>query len=647
MTQTAKNVFRDFVTDGVPTSGAHHPRKAEIREWGASLEANIAGFQAGGGIVFQTKAAMTLGYAANQMAWVIADSTPANNGIYQKQGGSGAGSWTRVADLPYSFIVASDVGDGTSDAIVATSSLPVSGSALVLLNVFEANTGSPVTVSFNGGSPLTIKTNSGNDPAPGGLVGTLLGRVSGSTFRLVSDQASAAIIAQAETLLEEFKSLYLGAFDDDAAATTAAGGTPNEGAEYWNSTTGTRRVWHSGAWVDQAGSISDGDVTDAKVATPATPAEGINASKIKVDLAADFTGAVVRLISDKFKDVVSARDFGAYGLGNDDTAELQAFLNEMKPTGLKAWVPRGEYGLSSTLLLNNQGTNVPPGTEPAKNEVLYRTCIVGDGPGATIFRAVGDINALHFQTGLGRASHGGFSVVQASAANRVGRGILVDQSQGLHFHDIEVKGFFAGIENRDTFSANYSSIDLMNNTDGFIGINVVSGSHPNAINFNSVRFMYNTRRGCYLVNPTTCNFIGGSFEWNGSGNAGDGGLEVFGPSNEGAFGVNVFGVYFERNWGGYDVNLSNGGATRVVMHSIEKCTFNRIDAAKFVTNNIRITRPTSGFMKVLVQGNSFQGFGTYTPNAGRKYLVNLDTGGGAPASLVDANNLYGSATEAP
>lgn len=200
MTQTAEDVFRDFVTDGVPASGAHHPRKAEIREWGASLEANIAGFQAGGGIVFQTKAAMTLGYAVNQMAWVIADSTSANNGIYQKQGGSGAGSWTRVADLPYSFIVASDVGEGSPDSIQATSSLPISGSALVLLNVFQANTGSPVTVAFNGNEPLVIKSSSGNDIAPGGLQPNMLvmGRVYGSDFRIVTDQESSAIIAQAE-----------------------------------------------------------------------------------------------------------------------------------------------------------------------------------------------------------------------------------------------------------------------------------------------------------------------------------------------------------------------------------------------------------------------------------------------------------------
>lgn len=34
------------------------------------------------------------------MAWVLGEATVANNGIYRKIGGSGTGSWTRVADLP-------------------------------------------------------------------------------------------------------------------------------------------------------------------------------------------------------------------------------------------------------------------------------------------------------------------------------------------------------------------------------------------------------------------------------------------------------------------------------------------------------------------------------------------------------------------
>ncbi|KSV79012.1 hypothetical protein N182_18645 [Sinorhizobium sp. GL2] len=203
MADTANTVYRDFVTDGVPSSGKNRPKKADIRRLLTGYETIINAFFGSGGKIYQTKAALTadLAPAVNSSAWVMEDPIAANNGVYRKVGGTGTGSWVRAGDLPFSFIIASDVGAGTPNAIQATTSIPVSGSALVWTNVFETNTASPVTISFNGGSTLTIKTNSGNNPSPaGGLQAgmIIIGIVSGSTFRLISDQASAAIIAQAE-----------------------------------------------------------------------------------------------------------------------------------------------------------------------------------------------------------------------------------------------------------------------------------------------------------------------------------------------------------------------------------------------------------------------------------------------------------------
>lgn len=197
MVETANNIWADG-----PSAGPYEPDKRQIREWGTWVEGSITAFLASGGKVYATRAALyaDLSQTANSMAWVISDPTAAYNGIYRKNGAANSGSWTRLGDLPYSFIVATDVGAGTPNAIQATTSIPVSQSALIILNVFEANTGSPVTVSFNGGSPLTVKTNSGNDVVAGGLIAgmQLLGVISGSTFRLVSDQVSSAIIAAAE-----------------------------------------------------------------------------------------------------------------------------------------------------------------------------------------------------------------------------------------------------------------------------------------------------------------------------------------------------------------------------------------------------------------------------------------------------------------
>jgi|GEM_PF-5674747 len=211
---TMAQVARDFESDGIPASGKHKIKKPDLRKWGKWVEDIITAFTSNGGLIYSTKAAMDadLAHGANSMAWVVDDPVAANNGVYGKVGASGTGSWARRADLPFSFIIASDAGAGTPNAIQATTSIPVSESALIWMNIFEANTASPVTVSFNGDAALTIKTNSGNDVAAGGLVAGMivLGIVSGTTFRLVSDQVSSAIVAAAE------------AFAADAAASAAA-----------------------------------------------------------------------------------------------------------------------------------------------------------------------------------------------------------------------------------------------------------------------------------------------------------------------------------------------------------------------------------------------------------------------------------------
>ncbi|NWJ24777.1 hypothetical protein [Rhizobium sp. RM] len=218
MPLTAAEVFRDFETEGVPSSGPHQPRKPEIRTLLKQYETIISAFTASGGFVFVTKAALDadLTHVANSSAWVIGDAVVANNGVYRKIGAPGSGSWSRVADLPYSFIFASNTGDGDPNAIEATTSIPVSASALVLLPVSETNTASPVTVSFNDGAVLTIKTNSANDVAVGGLVSGMLvmGVVTGAFFRIVTDQVATAIVAAAEAALQ-------GALDARDAALTA------------------------------------------------------------------------------------------------------------------------------------------------------------------------------------------------------------------------------------------------------------------------------------------------------------------------------------------------------------------------------------------------------------------------------------------
>ncbi|WP_217568808.1 hypothetical protein [Mesorhizobium sp. GbtcB19] len=205
MVQLANTVWRDFVTDGVPASGNWKPQKKDARQWGAWIEGVVTAFTSNGGLIYTSLAAMNadLTPGANSSAWVVGDATVANNGIYRKIGATGTGSWSRVTDLPYSFIKASNVGAGTANAIVAMTAIPLpanDAATLIALNITTNNTGA-ATVAFNGGSPLTIKTNSGNDVAANYLVAgaVVAGYVSAGTFRLLSDVASAADRSAAET----------------------------------------------------------------------------------------------------------------------------------------------------------------------------------------------------------------------------------------------------------------------------------------------------------------------------------------------------------------------------------------------------------------------------------------------------------------
>lgn len=194
-------VFGDYNVDGIPASGMKKPVKSEIRALFAERDTLLAGGLSSGSLIYDTRAALyaDLSQAPNAQAWVVLDSTPAYNGIYRKAGASGSGSWSRIADLPYSFVRLTDVGAGTDNAIQLTSGIPTSASVLRVANIFEANSGN-VQISENGGTSKFLLTNSGNHIAPGGLVagGMIVYVDDGTEYRLLSDQASASIVAAAE-----------------------------------------------------------------------------------------------------------------------------------------------------------------------------------------------------------------------------------------------------------------------------------------------------------------------------------------------------------------------------------------------------------------------------------------------------------------
>ncbi len=198
LTKTAAEVFASTDAAGALRS----PSAEDASVWGSQIERAVGIAGAGSGLIYPSRSSLyaDLAHAANASAWVIGDATVAYNGVYKKTGASGAGSWSRVWDLPYQVVALT--ASGSANAIVATSPLPVPSGGLQCLLPFVApftNTGA-VSIEINGASPVDLTSSKGEDLDPGDIVaGTIYFAVpySGS-YRLTVESDFAAAVAAAE-----------------------------------------------------------------------------------------------------------------------------------------------------------------------------------------------------------------------------------------------------------------------------------------------------------------------------------------------------------------------------------------------------------------------------------------------------------------
>lgn len=343
MALSAAQVWRDYVSDGIPSSGTHKVQKSDARSWGAWLEGIISAFLGNGGLIYTSLASLNadLAHGANSSAWVIGDATTANNGIYRKLGASGSGSWLRVADLPYSFVKLDDVGAGTPNAVQLTSAIPTSVSALRVANIFEANTGN-VTVSENGDSAKALLTSSGNQIAPGGLTAGMMVLYldNGTTFRLLSDQASAAIVAAAEAAATAASNSAAAAA---ASAIAAAGVQPFATRALIKAIDTTTRQY---AFLSEAGreGIFVWRTGDYSARITADTAEGMF---IKANAIAATSGAWVR----EFDGDAQATWFGVVADdATDNATALNTAIEAIKATGKRSlYLPAGVIRFGSAI----------------------------------------------------------------------------------------------------------------------------------------------------------------------------------------------------------------------------------------------------------------------------------------------------------
>lgn len=231
--------------------------------------AAIAGERAG-------QAAMVVGPDAGTHTDPVVGGTVANTGIYYWS--TAPAGWRRTGGLPAAIVHAFNAGAGTADAVKATVDGTFSTEpyrVLLSVNFTVANSGA-MTLAINDETPRALVTNTGV-PIPAGYVvagmAALVQIDDDGAYRLFSYGDAAAVQSAAEAALAAIRDLYLGAFANDAAATSAAGGSPVTGQLYTNTTSDLMRRWNGTGWVDAtqvAGTINSGSAVGDGVETDFT-----------------------------------------------------------------------------------------------------------------------------------------------------------------------------------------------------------------------------------------------------------------------------------------------------------------------------------------------------------------------------------------
>jgi hypothetical protein len=154
---TAAEVYSDFVTPGVASSGEKEPEKAEIRALWAQCEALILAIQEGGSgayVLFQDVADINadLDHPAGTWGRVIADDgSPSGNGYYLKSGASGAGAWAFITQDP--AVTAAALAEADADRAEAAAE-----SVEAIANLIGTESIGPIAITGAGTDVTTTAT---------------------------------------------------------------------------------------------------------------------------------------------------------------------------------------------------------------------------------------------------------------------------------------------------------------------------------------------------------------------------------------------------------------------------------------------------------------------------------------------------------
>lgn len=351
--------------------------------------------------------------------------------------------------------------------------------------------------------------------------------------------------------------------------------------------------------------------------------------------------AVATTVQAKLRETISVKDFGAVGDdSHDDTTNIQAAINYANSIGGDVYFPAGTYKISNTLLIDNS-TSVSG---------FDKASVYGDSSASVQIRGIaGNFDMLEITGGSVDAGVHSHQVIRGLffvKDDRQGALIKGDNLAFISFEDIScLNGNYSFYATDILSSVFYDCVFRFANYG--MRCEYASFSRPNALTLLGCVLGNHLNFGAWIIGGTTFNMIGGSVESNGIDGADPTkfGVLLDDAGTQGAAAGNFSGVYFEGNIGTADIWLASSVESSAT--NISGCSFSRIDATDFVTNNILVETSGAGIVQTAsVMGCGFKGLNDYTPNSGRKYINSIATSGGT-STVAWAGCMFQSATETP
>ncbi len=240
MTPTGRYVWRDFVSDGIPSSGKNKTSKREIRDWTDSLENNVAtkapqedlaalektvadnflalsALQSGGRVGFDTKVNLDLNassYPVQQIAEVISDPAPANNGTYLRYGSG----WVKLSNYTLTTVALEVLAARSGSATVGDRLASIVDSVLAVQKATApVSAYRPTETQFRPQSALVPKQASFSVVFPKVTAASYGGDILIDTQTITFDAPTSAAMSEAKTL--KYAGLYNGAINNSNFAT--------------------------------------------------------------------------------------------------------------------------------------------------------------------------------------------------------------------------------------------------------------------------------------------------------------------------------------------------------------------------------------------------------------------------------------------